>query len=32
MDVVEKISTVKRDWSDRPLEPVKMESVTIDGE
>jgi len=32
MDVVEKISTVKRDWSDRPLEPVMMESVSIDGE
>lgn len=32
MDVVEKISTVKRDGSDRPLEPVKMNSVTVDGE
>ncbi len=32
LDVVEKISTVKRDWSDRPQEPVTMNSVTVDGE
>lgn len=32
MDVVEKISTVKRDASDRPLEPVAMNTVTVDGE
>ena len=32
MDVVEKISLVKRDAGDRPLEPVVMNSVTVDGE
>lgn len=31
MEIVEKISTVERDRSDRPLEPVVMDTVTIDG-
>lgn len=31
MDVVDKISLVKRDGGDRPLEPVTMESVTVQG-
>jgi cyclophilin family peptidyl-prolyl cis-trans isomerase len=29
--VVEKISVVKTDWSNRPLEPVEIKSVTIQG-
>jgi cyclophilin family peptidyl-prolyl cis-trans isomerase len=32
MEVVEKISTVKRNAADRPLEEVKMTKVTVDGE
>ena len=30
MDVVDKIACCKTDWSDRPLEDVKMEKVTIE--
>lgn len=30
MDVVNKIACCKTDWSDRPLEDVKMEKVTIE--
>ncbi len=32
MEVVEKISMVKRNASDRPVEPVEMKKVTVDGE
>lgn len=30
--VVEKISTVKTDWGNRPLEPVEIKSVAIEGD
>lgn len=29
--VVEKISTVKTDWGNRPLEPVEIKSITVQG-
>ena len=30
MDIVDKIVNVKRDGSDKPLSPVKMEKVTVE--
>ena len=30
MDVVNKIATVKTDWSDRPMREQKMKKVTVE--
>jgi len=30
IDIVDKIATTKTDYSDRPLEPVVMESVSVE--